>query len=165
MSFATLTARAIPINLLAYIADEQTQEAALAAAGGEGLKLIKTVSQTVANRLKPSYPAIAFVDDNDAKDYSGDVIQAGYVATFEVNVVDRNPDTAVSNARIYEAAVEAMILNCPYATLTANTGATSCQIQQIESGFDAIKTDEGQKEFLQTFQVRATWLIYAPIYA
>lgn len=164
MTFAVLTARAIPINLLTYISDTDTQEAALTAVGGEGLKLIKTVSQTVANRLKPAYPAIAFVDDNDAKSYEGDVITAGYVATFEVNVVHTNPDTAVSNARKYEAAIERMILNCPFATLTANTGATSCNLQQIESGFDAIKTDEGQKEFLQTFQVRATWLLTAGAY-
>lgn len=164
MAFAVLTARAIPINLLAYFADEQTQEAALSDAGGNGLPLIKTVSQTVANRMIPAYPSIAFLDDNDAKDYGGDTIQAAYVASFEVNVNSNNPDTAVSNARIYEAAIENMILNCPFATLTANTGATTCNIQQLESGFDQIKVNDAQTDFLQTFQIRATWLLTAGAY-
>lgn len=156
MTFAVLTARAIPLNILAYIQSDQDSYLET------GLKAIKNVSQTVANRSVPYYPSIAFSDDNDAKDYSGDVIQAAYSATFEISVTSNDPDDAVTQARKYAAGVESMILNCP--TLTTNTGATSASIQTLESGFDPIKTNDQQSEFLQVFQIRATWLLTAGAY-
>lgn len=156
MTYATLTARAIPLNILAFI--QSDQESYLES----GLKLIKNVSQTVANRSVPYYPSIAFLDDNDAKDYSGDVIQAVYSATFEISVTSDDPDDAVTQARKYEAAVESMILNCP--TLTTDTGAIAASINTLESGFDPIKTNDQQNEFLQVFQIRATWLLTAGAY-
>ena len=86
------------------------------------------------------------------------MIQAAYSFTFEVSVQNADPDTAVTNARVYDKALRSMIVNCPSSTLGTNTGAVSdtATVQTIETGFEPIKTNEKQNDFLQQFQIRVT---------
>jgi hypothetical protein len=74
-------------------------------------------------------------------------------------VTNPDPNVAVVEARKYVKAVTSMIRNCPQATYTANTGtqAQAASLQTIEIGFDPIKSNEMHNDFLQQFQIRATY--------
>ena len=159
---AIITARAIPQNLLTWVTDADRQADALTWAGGQGYKAIKTFSQSVANRTVPVYPAIAFSDDNDLQDFGDDLIAGGYSCVLEVSIQNANPDTAVTQARIYAEAIVSMIVNCT--TLSTDTGADLVTIQQIEVGFEQIKSNEKQNDFLQQFQIRVTCTMHASMY-
>ena len=163
MTFNVLTLRAIPQNLLAYIATASVQEAAYEHFGESGLKLIKTVSQTVGNRAVPVYPAISFVEDDAAKDYQGDILQAVYSATFEVRIQNSDPDEAMRQAAIYDGAVEWMIANCP--TIKDGTGAISINLDEpVVDAFEDLKSNDNQNDFLQVFKKKFTWVIKAGAY-
>lgn len=148
-----ITARAIPENLLTYITDATRCGDALTWAGGTGYKLLKKYTTSVLARTSPVFPCIAFQDDTDDQAF-GDQIIGAYSVTFEVSVQNANVDTALTQARIYEKAIASMIVNCPFSTLAANTGAVNALVEGIEVGFLPIKTNEQQNDFLQQFQVR-----------
>lgn len=161
-TLAIITPRAVPVNLLTYVTDSTRQTDALTWAGDSSLKLIKTFSNSVANRAIPVFPSIAFSDDNDAQEFGEDVIQAAYSFTFEVSIQNADPDTAVTNARVYDKALRSMIVNCPDATIISGTGALpEASLITIETGFEPIKTNEKQNDFLQQFQIRVTYVLRA----
>lgn len=164
-TLTVITPRALAINLLEYAIDEDRQTDALTWAGGENFKLVKTFSQTIANRAIPVYPSIAIVDDNDAQDMAEDIIQGGYQVTFEMQIQNANPDTAAANAEIYRKAFCSMFVNCPQATLITNSGATNATLQTMETNFDPIKANEAQNDFLQTFQVRLGYSLNLTAYS
>jgi hypothetical protein len=142
-------------NLMAYF--EANQVAALTAVGGSALKPLQQFSDSVANRATPVFPAIAFRDDNDTVDYSGEALLGGYSATFEVLIQNQNPDTAVTQSRIYMKALKLMIRNIPDADLIANTNASSYKtfLDSIEAGTEAIRANEDQTDFLQMLTITA----------
>lgn len=155
-------ARAIPDNLFAYFAANQAD--AFTWAGDSSLKPVKKFSNSVADRTKPVYPSMAFVDDNDAADYAASTATQGvYRVTFELSIQNQNADTAVSQARTYAKAFLSMVLNCPKATYAANTGAlaTASSVDLVECAFDPIRTNDKQNDFLQVFQIRVTYLLQA----
>lgn len=157
-----ITPRAVPVNLLTYVTDSTRQTDALTWAGDSSLKLIKKFSNSVANRAIPVFPSIAFSDDNDIQEFGEDVIQAAYSFTFEVSIQNADPDTAVTNARVYDKALRSMIRNCPDATIISGTGALpGASLITIETGFEPIKTNEKQNDFLQQFQIRVTYVLRA----
>ena len=166
-----LTPRVIPDNLLTYCLDGTRQRDALDWALGSSsaatYKLIKKFSASVANRTTPVFPSIAFAEDSDAQDVSGDVIPGAYSVTFEISIQNANPDTAVTQSRVYQKAFASMMLNCPAATIGENTGGTvgATTVQLIEIGFDQIKTNEKQNDFLQQFQIRLTISLTGSAYA
>lgn len=163
-SYTVLKTRAIPSNILTYVIDATRQADAITWAGGGSLKAFKTFSNSVANRTKPVFPSIAFSDDNDVQVFGDDLIEAVYSCIFEVSIQHSSPDTVVTNARYYAAALVSMIRNCPPATLAANTGADvyATVIEGVEVGFEQIKTNEMQNDFLQQFQIRVTVRLSAP---
>lgn len=159
---AVITPRAIPVNLLTYVTDATRQGDALTWAGDGSLKKIKTFSNSVANRAIPVFPSIAFSDDNDAQSFENDITLTAYSCTFEVSIQNSDPDTAVTNARVYDKALRSMILNCPDATLISGTGAINgASLLTMETGFEPIKTNEKQNDFLQQFQIRVTYALRA----
>ncbi len=159
---AIITPRAIPENLLTYVTDSTRQTDALTWAGDSSLKLLKKYNSHVFANTTPVFPAIAFNDDNDAQDVSEDVIDGAYSFVFEVSIQTSTPDTAISQARTYDKAIRSMIVNCPAATIGANTGYSSISILTIETGFERLKAHESQaNNFLQQFQIRVTMLITA----
>lgn len=159
-----LNLRAIADNLLAYIAANQA--AAFTALGFSSLKLIKDFQDSVANRAVPVFPAIAFSDDNDAQDFSGDgLIRAGYSCTFEVMVQNADPNVAVADARKYARAIASLVRNIDDDSLLADTGANVATLQSLETGFDPIRANEMQNDFLLMFQVRATYTVSGPAYS
>jgi hypothetical protein len=153
-----LTARVIPVNLLIWIIDDTRQRDALDWALGSSsaatLPLIKTFSNSVANRTIPVYPSIAFSDDEDIQDFTGDTIEGAYSCIFEVSIQNTDPDNAVSGARVYAEALCSMMLNCPILASGAGGTTAAAAIQSIEVGFMQIKTNEMQNDFLQQFQIR-----------
>ena len=157
-----LTPRVIPENLLTYCLDATRQRDALDWALGSSsaatYKLIKKFSNSVANRTTPVFPSIAFSDDEDSQDVSEDTIPGVYIVMFEISIQNASPDTAVTQARVYQKAFSSMMLNCPAATLGANTGGTAAAtlVQLIQHNFEQIKTNEKQNDFLQQFQIRLT---------
>ena len=159
---AIVTARAIPDNLLAYTTNAARQAAALKWAGGNNLKLIRTVSNSLAEPAKPIYPSIAFSDDNDLADYTELVVPGAYSGVFELSIQNRDADTAVTQARIYDKAFKSMIRNCPSDILLTNTGAMDAILNTLESGFERIKGHTKRKnDFLQQFQIRFTYTLKA----
>jgi hypothetical protein len=165
---AVLHARAIPSNLLAFITNTTYQRQALNYFGGSELPLIENLSQSVANRVAilPIFPAIAFVDDNDAQAFEGDLINGGYSATFELMIQNADPDTAVLNARVYDYAIKSMIANIAHADLIEGTGCVTARLDSIEAGFDEIKAHEDREnDWLQRSQIKVTYLLHRGVYA
>jgi hypothetical protein len=156
-----LSSRAIAESLATYFAANQVD--AILWAHGSALKPVSKFSNSVANRTIPVFPAMAFSDDNDVVEYGNDLLDAAYSVTFEFMVQNADADTAVTQARSYLKAFISMMVNCPQATLATNTGAIAgtIVIQTVESGFDPIKTNEQQNDFLQMFQIRAVYTISA----
>lgn len=157
-TYTTIKSRLVAANVLTYITNASRQADAYTWAGATGLKVIKTISNSVASRTTPVYPAIAFSDDNEAQTFEDDITIAAYSFIFEVSVQNSSPTTAVTNAGYYRDALVSMIRNCPLSTLAANTGAdeASTVIDSIEVGFEPIKTNAQQNDFLQVFQIRTT---------
>lgn len=159
-TYTVINARAIADNLLTYCLDSTRQSDAWTWAGGTGTyRAVSKFSDTVGSRGTPAFPAIQFLDDEDAVDYENDVLQGVYIVTFEMMVQSGVLATAISDARTYAIAFTSMIRNCPAATLGASTGATAATVRLmgLETGFDPIKTNEKQNDFLQTLKIRATF--------
>lgn len=114
----------------------------------------------MANRTIPIFPSIAFSDDNDEQAFNGDIIEGLYSCTLEVSIQNASADTASTNARIYQKAICSMIANCPTSTLITNTGATNAVLLGLECGFEPIKTNDMQNDFLQVFQIRASYSLF-----
>ncbi len=162
-NIAVLTARAIPDTLLTFF--ETNQADALTWAGGANLKKFKSFANSVIESRAaktPVYPSIAFLDDTDAQELSDDLIGGAYAFTFEVSIQNRNPDQAVTDARIYAKAICSMIANCE---LKTGTGAVKAVLDRIEIGFEEIQSNEKQNDFLQVFQVRGTVQLLGSIHA
>lgn len=153
---AIVKPRALAQNVISYIQTNQA-DAILWANSNTALRPIKKFGDTVANRLLPVYPSMYMTDDNSASDYTNDVLISAYSVQFEVNVQSTTPDEAKRQADVYAAAIESMILNQPNSSRVNNTGAISAQVQLVEIGFLEIRANETQNDFLQTFQIRATY--------
>lgn len=157
-----LTSRALAVNLLDYVI--ANQEAAYAWAGNGNLKLIKTPSQSLANRAVPTYPSIAFANDDDATNYTNDTIPAAYNVAFELLIEGPDADAVVIDARIYVKAILSMIVNIDHATLIADTGAVEAILNTISTIFESIKTNEKQNRFLQTVEVKSLYRLVGGAY-
>ena len=160
-TYSVINARAIAANLLTYF--EANQVDALTWANGAPLRSFQRIENSVGNMNLPVYPAIMFSQDNDAADYTETLPEGAYTVTFELMVTNPDPNVAVTQSRAYAKAVASMIRNCPQATYTANTGtlATAAVLTSIEIGFDPIKSNEMHNDFLQQFQIRATYTLAA----
>lgn len=160
-SFAVINSRAIAENLLTYF--EANQVEAILWAHGSALKPIARFENSRANINLPVYPAILFSDDNSIVDYAQDAPIGSYSLTFDVMTQHATPATAVMQARSYETAIASMIRNIPNATLYANAGTAvnSNALQTVEVGFEQIKANEAGTDFMQQFQIRATYLLQA----
>ena len=97
-TYTTIKSRLVASNVLTYITDASRQADAYTWAGATGLKVIKTISNSVASRTTPVYPAIAFSDDNEAQTFEDDITIAAYSFIFEVSVQNSSPTAAVTNA-------------------------------------------------------------------
>lgn len=158
---AILTPRAIALNLLGHFAVAQV--GALAWAGDGSLIPIQEFAASVGNRSEPVFPYIATETDEDAVVYGGDSIDGLYRVQFEMVIENPDPNTATANAKIYTKAVCSMILNCPAATLGADTGANGNDIrcQEIITGFEPIGTNDQQNDFFQEVKIRAEFTLFA----
>jgi hypothetical protein len=157
---AIINAGVIPENLMTWIIAQQA--GAITWAGGTSYKTLQKYSSSVLDRATPVFPAIAFDDDEDDQDFTQDVIDSAYETTFEVSIQNASPDTAVTQAKIYRKAICSLILNCPDATLIANTGALSGAVLiKMRTKFSPIKTNEAQNDFLQQFKIGVTYLLSA----
>jgi hypothetical protein len=159
-----LNCSAMVDNLMAYFNTNQA-EALAWANGGTALLLFKSIADALADPNKPIFPALQFAEDNDATDHSGDgLLQGAYSVMFEGMVRNETAALAIAQGRKYRLAVASMLRNIPDASLIANTGATQVILQSIETGYDPIKTNDTQNDFLQVFQVRATYLVVGAAY-
>lgn len=161
-AFTIITARAIAENLLTYF--EANQADALAwANGGTALRPFQRIENSVGNRNSPVFPAIMFADDNTETDYAGSYPIGGYAVTFEVMIQNADPNNAVIEARKYEKALLSMVRNCPQATFTANTGAlaSASTLRTVETGFDEVRANDRQNDFMQMFSMRITYELHA----
>lgn len=156
-----LTPRAIALNLLGYFAS--TQADALTWAGNGNLIPIQEFAASVGNRSEPVFPYIATETDEDAVIYGGDSIDSLYRVQFELVIENPDPNAATANAKIYAKAICSMILNCPPATLGANTGADGHDIRcrEIITGFEPIGTNDAEDDFFQEVKIRAEFTLFA----
>ena len=162
----TIRSRRIADNLLAHFAANQV-DAIEWANGGQPLRPLRSFSTSVADRANPVFPAIMFTTDEDAQDLTGDIIRAAYTVTFEILVQSPSAATAVAEADAYSLAIRSMIQGCPPETVAAGTGADAAAtvLESLESGFDEIRSNEQQNDFLQSFRVRAVYRLTAAAYA
>jgi hypothetical protein len=164
----TLNLRAIADNLLGYFAS--TQSDALTWSGTAlsvtGLTTVAKFSASAASRELPVFPAMMFVDDNDAVEHGEDMLTGVYTCTLELMIQNADPDTVVSKAKAYAKAFVSMIANCPKSTLEANTGcvAGTSQLRLMETSFEPIKTNELHNDFLQVVQIKPTFSVVAGAY-
>jgi hypothetical protein len=162
--YNALNLRAIADNLETFW--EANQADVFTWLGEPTLPHIKRFSDSIANKDVPVYPAVAFANDSDQIEYTGDVMEAVYAVTFQLMVVNLDPDVAVQDARKYAAALASMTVNCPPATLNLNTGVTSTEtvVEATTTDFLNILADEEQVEFMQRVQFRAQIRVQASIF-
>jgi hypothetical protein len=153
--------RVIADNILSYCTDATRQRDALNWALGSTStqRLIATVPTINITKTLPRYPSVEFSDDNDQQVFGEDILQCLYTVQFNFAVQAATAATALSNARLYDAAWRSMMVNCPSATLSANSGATAgtAQILGIETGFLVIQAGNQGKataDFLQRFEIK-----------
>jgi hypothetical protein len=158
-TLAVINSRAIAENLLTFF--EANQVDAILWANGSALKPFQRFENSRANLDLPAYPAILFSDDNDQTSHGDDLLTAGYSALFLVMVQNPVPATAVLQARMYAKAIMSMIANCTGSSLEANTGCVNAVLQDTQVGFDQIKVNEAGNDWMQQFEVRATYTLMA----
>lgn len=148
-TIAVTESRAIAENLLTFF--EANQADAILWANGSALRPIQRFENSVANRNLPVYPAVTFIQDVDETVYDEDIEASIYTVNFLLMVTGPVPATVVSEARKYTKALESMIVNCPAATLGANTGAVTGTVKAArpESQFNEIKTNGLNNDFMQ----------------
>src|SRR5687767_6304164 len=129
-----INTRILASNILTFIAANQT-DALTWANGAPGMINFQDINDSVANRNNPIFPAIALRDDDDAADYTGDLIEPAYSATFEVMVESSVPSTAVTKARVYSLALSSMLRNMTSAELTSGLTEVFAVLVSIETGF------------------------------
>lgn len=154
-TYAVINARTIVGNLLTYF--EANQADALLWAHGSALRPFEQFSDSIANRAIPVFPSIAFRRDSMTTGGDGDLLETEYSLVFEVVIESQSPDTAVSEARSYAKAIASMMVNCPDATLLANTGAVAGVLTELADNFEEMQANEIQNDFFQEFEVGATF--------
>lgn len=159
--FQILNPRPIAMNILTWIEVKQVEAFTFF---NITAKPIKQFSASVANRAKPVYPSIAVSGDDDAGEYGGDVLLGAYTVTFELCAESPVPATAISTAKDYERTVKSLIANISQEDLSRRTGATEIVLQQIETGFEPMRTNAQQNNFLQICQIRASFTLTAGAY-
>lgn len=163
-TFSVVNSRAIAENLLTYF--EANQVETLLWAHGSALKPIARFENSRANVNEPVYPAILFSDDNEQIEFGNDLLTAAYSCLFLVMVQNASATTATLHARSYSKAILSMIANCGSADaddLELNVGCTpnTITLQNAQVGFDQIKSNDAGNDFMQQFEVRATYTISA----
>lgn len=161
-TYKVIDARRIPGNLLAYFQTNQTD--ALLWAHGSALKDFQQFSDSVANRAFPVFPSIAFKRDSMKTTGDGDLLETEYSVVFEVVIENPGANTVVAQARSYAKAIASMMVNCPDATLYANTEASTGVITELADNFDEVKANETQNDFFQEFEVGATFSLVRGVY-
>ena len=154
-TYKVIDARKIVSNLFTYFQTNQAD--ALLWAHGSALKDFKQFADSVANRATPAFPSIAFKRDSTKWDATGDVVETEYSVVFEMVIENPSPTLAVSQGRSYAKAVASMILNCPTATLLANTGAVTGVVTEMADNFTEIKSNDTQNDFFQEIEIGATF--------
>jgi len=154
-----LRSRAIAENLLAYI--EAQQADAILWANTTPIRTIQQFSDSVANRTAPIYPSIAIRSTEDAQVFGEDVHSGAFKVTFEIIVENAVPDTAVSEAKVYDTAIKSIIANVPHSTIAANTGAVvgSIVLEDMTSEFEDIKSNDQQNDFFQPLTISASYTL------
>ena len=161
--YNALNLRSIADNLIEYWKDNQVE--VFAWAGDADLPPIKAFTDVLIQG--PVFPAVALSNDLDAVDYTGDVLNAGYQPIFSLMVVNKDPSIAMQHARLYSRALISMLLNCPAATLLANTGVISTEvvIDDTATNFLEIMADEEEVTYMQRVDIQATIRVQASLFA
>lgn len=162
-----LHARAIAANLEAYFATTQAA-AILWANDNTAMKPLVSFTESVANPDEPIYPAWRFAEDADTQGRGeGDMIAGGYTVAFELMITAKDPQTAITNARIYAKAFTAMIGNCPNDVLVDGSGIGEGNLAHtnIDVIFQSMQADESRKRFLQTVVLRTDFIYSAGLHA
>ena len=153
--------RKVADNLLAYFATTQTDALEWAAGQDDPPKNIAFFSNNVVNRAEPIFPSIGVADDTSAADVTdGDIFRVAYAVTFEVMVSNAAPQTCINEAAVYAKAIASMIANIPQADLIDDADVETAVLESIELGFDEIRTNEMENDYLQVFQIRAGFIMH-----
>jgi len=151
-------------NILSFVADNQA-DALEWANGGEPLKELQEFAVSIANRNAPVLPSIAIADDGNATDFGSDVLKSAYEITLEIMVGNASATDAANMARCYKHALESMLLNIPKTDLFAGAEILlDFRISGIETGFDEIKASKSKNYFMQMFQTKVIYELYASAY-
>lgn len=159
----TIDARAIVANLLTYFQTNQSD--ALLWAHGSALKDFQQFADSIANRVTPVFPSIAFKRDSTKSNADGDLVETEYSLVFEMVIENQSPTLAVSQGRSYAKAVASMILNCPNSTLLTNTGAVTGVVSELADNFQEIKANDMQNDFFQEIEIGVTYSLVRGLHA
>jgi hypothetical protein len=152
--------RYVVTNLLAYI--EANQADALAWASDTPLEPFVALYPNAAGRLGSLYPNLMVVRQDQAMDFSGDVLIAGIELLLEGVVTGPDADQLVIDAKAYAMAVESMLLNIPHRTLTASGKQSGLEvIMEMETQFDVLRGQKTATSFLQLWQTRVVFRIHS----
>jgi hypothetical protein len=152
--------RQIAGNLLAFFKTNNA-DALLWASPSESLKPFIEFADSVGNRDKPNLPSLAFADDDDATDYTTDLLQTAYRLNFEAMIENPDPNVVVRQARKYIRALESMTRNIGKDDLLADTGVSNFTLETIETGFEQVKANKPRTSFMQKFEIRITYTLRA----
>jgi hypothetical protein len=149
-------------NLLAYIADNQT-DALIWANGGTGLDDFAKFYTNAVGRLQTQFPSLMILTQRAEPDLSGEILLSRLEVTLEGTIAGNETDTLVRDAKIYAKAVESMIMNIPPETLTANSDPEmhAAFIEQL-SVLDILRPHSSG--FMQIFQTQCVYRLTADAY-
>jgi len=163
--YKVLSLREIANNLVTYW--KANQEEVFEWAGDADLPLIKEFSDSL-NEDNTGFPAVALQNDVDAQDFitKGTEINAGYQPSFSLMVVGPDPNECVRQARLYVLSLSSMMVNCPPATLLANTGADlkEAVVEDITASFLEMMINEDKTDYLQRVDIQATIRVKGSIF-
>lgn len=151
-------------NLLAYV--EENDADALEWANGSELPEFEKFYTNASGRLQTIFPSLMVLTQEGNTELQGDILVMEYQIVLEGTVSGSDPNQLVADTKAYAKAVESILANIPSATLTQGSSPALAQanLVEIQTVLDIIQGRATPSAFLQIFQTRAKYNLYAQTY-
>lgn len=156
--------RFIGKNIVDYVKLKDA-EALEWANGGEPLKEFKLFSDIIENRDKPVFPLLAVTGESEGADLESDLNMTVYEITFEAIIYSANVADLPAMVKKYAAALKSILSNIPGDVLSDGVEQPIViKEHSVNTEYDDIRPNEAQNGFMQLFQTKAIYRLYASRY-
>lgn len=106
-----------------------------------------------------TFPALTLLQSETSEEF-GEIVGGVYSIVLETAIASGNQDYLSHISKKYDYALRSMLANVPETTLSENSIIeTSARIVDVQTSFDVLGKQTNQ--FLQVFQIRASWAVEA----